>query len=188
MSGHRAVMAALEVVNDRVPAIDPLRATVGDELQGVYATLGEAIGASYLLRRALRGDVDLRFGFGGGEVQIIDASRGIQDGSAWWRAREAVEAVEALAALPGHASLRTGVIDGRDEANSLAQSALHLVDAHLGRLRLGALEALDALLDGLDNQAAAALAGISPSANSQRVKNNDLRVLAEAMESLERIP
>ena len=50
---HRALLAAVDDANERVPALDPLRPTVGDELQGVYATLGGAPPAS---RTAVRTD------------------------------------------------------------------------------------------------------------------------------------
>lgn len=185
---HPAILAAIEETNARVPTLDALRVTVGDELQGVYATLGDALTASHVLRGLLLGATELRFGLGGGEVRVIDAERGIQDGSAWWRARDAIDEVEKLAAEAGFSGLRTGIGDERDIANPLTVAMIRLVDAHLARLRDGAREALRSLLDGHNNQTAAKLAGISPSANSQRINNNDLRVLADAIETLGRLP
>ena len=44
------------------------------------------------------------------------------------------------------------------------------------------------MLKGLDNAAIAAAEGISESANSQRVLNNDLRPLLDAMEALSSLP
>lgn len=187
-STHAAVLEAIAETNRRVPALDELRVTVGDELQGVYATLGDAMLASHILRGRLLGAVELRFGLGGGEVQTIDAERGIQDGSAWWRARAAIEEIERLADEPGFGGVRTGIHDGRAGANALAVATARLVDVQISRLRDGAREALRSLLDGLDNQTAARLAGISPSANSQRINNNALRVLAEAIGELGRLP
>lgn len=185
---HPKLLDALDMVNSRVAAIDDLRVTVGDELQGVYGSLGEALAASHLLRAELYGAVELRFGLGGGEVAVVDRERGIQDGSAWWNARAAVEAVEQLARDPGFSGTRTGIVDDREVANPLTSATVRLVDAQLARLRSGARESLYSLMLGLDNRTAAERAGISPSANSQRINNNDLRVLTDAIEALSRLP
>ncbi|WP_192497213.1 SatD family protein [Gulosibacter chungangensis] len=185
---HPRILAAIETINTKIPALDPLRVTVGDEIQAVYETLGDALRASHHIRANLFGEVELRFGIGLGDVEVIDAERGIQDGSAWWRARAAIEEIEQLAAEPGTAGLRTGIRDERSEANPLTVATARLVDTQLFRLRPGAREALRSLLAGLDNQTAAKLAGITPSANSQRIINNDLRTLAEAIETLGQLP
>lgn len=187
-ASHQATLTAIERVNAKVPQLDVLRVTVGDELQGVYATLGDALAASFALRHELVGRVDLRFGFGGGEVRVLDAERGIQDGSAWLLAREAVESVERRAGEAGLGGLRTAIRDARDVASPVAEPLSQLVDAHLARLKEGPRATLTALLEGLDNQDAARRLGISPSANSQRVTNNDLRPLAAAIRALEALP
>jgi hypothetical protein len=186
-AAHAAIIDALPKVE--VPdTLDPLRPSVGDELQGVYATLGAALAASYRLRLLLDGAVELRFGIGGGEVTVIDEARQIYDGSAWWNAREAIERVEELETDPQYAGTRTGVIDGRDVANPLTLSSVRLVDARFASLRAGARTSLRLLLEGLDNRRAAEAAGISASANSQRVRTNQLRVLADAIEALAQLP
>lgn len=188
IASHHAVLDVLPQVNQEHPTLHPLRVTVGDELQAVYATLGEALAASYRMRLLLDGDVALRFGLGGGEVRVIDDERGIQDGDAWWRAREAIEGVEALAEQPQYGGVRTGIVDGRAGASpALAVATARLVDAQLDRLRGGARLSLRGLLEGLDNQATAELAGISASANSQRVRTNQLRILADAIAELGRL-
>lgn len=187
-AAHPKVLAAIKATNYAVPPLDALRVTVGDEMQGIYATLGDALRASHFFRNELLDEVELRFGIGVGEIEIIDAERGIQDGSAWWRAREAIEEIEQLAAEPGTAGLRTGIRDERSSANPLVIPTVRLVDTHLARLRDGARQALRSLLAGHDNKTAAKLAGISPSANSQRIINNDLRILADAIESLAQLP
>ncbi|UQN15297.1 SatD family protein [Gulosibacter sp. ACHW.36C] len=177
---HAAILAALPEL-DSEAALEPVHPTVGDELQGIFRTLGAALTASYHLRLLLDGAVELRFGLGGGEVRVIDEQRNIQDGSAWWRAREAIEAVETLESDPQYPGIRTGIVDGRSESNSLAPATAQLVDAQLARLRVGARHSLRLLLDGLDNQRAAEAIGISASANSQRVRTNQLRILADTM-------
>lgn len=185
---HDAILAALDSVNDDTTHLDPLHVTVGDELQGVYATVGDALRASHRLRDAVFGVADLRFGLGGGEVRIIDAERGIQDGSAWWLAREAMEFVKDLAEHPGHASARTCIRDGRPAAIPAADALARLVDASLAGLRDGSRRSLIGLLQGLENAEVAKAEDISASANSQRVTTGQLKVIAEAMEALHGLP
>lgn len=187
-ASHAAVVDAIGKTNANVPHLDALRVTVGDEVQGVYATMGDAYAAGLRLRNHLAPTVDIRFGFGGGEVRILDDDRGIQDGTAWERARQAIEAAEERAAEPGTAGVRTAFVDGRKVASPLAEPLSQLVDVHLAGLKEGPRASFTALLDGLDNQDAAKLLGITPSANSQRVINNDLRSLAAAVRALETLP
>ena len=181
---HVHVLEAIDATNAEVPALDQLRVTVGDEMQGVYATLGEALAASFTLRNRLVGHVDVRFGVGVGEVRIVDAERGIQDGSAWALAREAIDAVEQQSREPGWRGLRTAVRDETSSANPLVEPAVQLVDAHLAALGAGPRASFTALYEGLDNRQAAARLGISPSANSQRVTNNELRPLLAMVRAL----
>ena len=80
-----------------VPPVTGLRVTVGDEFQGTYATLGDAVDAALQVRLALLPEVDTRFGLGRGEVTVLDARRGIEDGPGWWAARAAIEDVQEVA-------------------------------------------------------------------------------------------
>ena len=104
---HDAVERALRTVNEAVPAVRPLRVTVGDEFQSSYASLGGALEAALCVHLELRPHVDTRIGLGRGEVTVLDAERGIEDGPGWWAAREAIEAVEEAAARPATRRLRT---------------------------------------------------------------------------------
>lgn len=183
---HAAILDSLPRINQQVPSLDALRVTVGDELQGVYPTLGQALEASYRLRLELAGTVDLRIGLGRGEVVEIDAEHGIQDGSAWYAARDAIGQVASIAQTRGYRAVRTALVnaDADEPESPLITPALQLIDSALGRLRTGAAQSLLALIDGHDNQSAAEAAGISPSANSQRIDNNDLRILADAIRAV----
>lgn len=185
---HNALLTALGHANARVPATQPLHATVGDELQGIYPTMGAALAASHELRNRLFGTADVRFGIGGGEVRIIDRERDIQDGSAWWLAREALDETKESSTRPGFTSLRTGIRDSRPEANPLAEPMARMADSTLARLRDGSRRSLIGLLDGLDNAEVAAAEDISASANSQRVNTGELRVLADALQALHILP
>lgn len=185
---HNALLTALEQTNHHTRSTQPLHVTVGDELQGIYPSMGAALAATHQLRNRLFGIADLRFGIGGGEVRIIDQERDIQDGSAWWLAREALDETKESSTRPGFTSLRTGIRDSRPQANPLAEPMARLADSTLARLRDGSRRSLIGLLDGLDNAEVATAEGISASANSQRVNTGELRVLADALQALHTLP
>lgn len=128
---QRAIVDAIaRVEHDRPRALQPLRATVGDELQGLYVGLPDALDALLLLQLALPEGVECRFGIGVGEVRTLEAAGGaVPDGPGWWAAREAVEHVEALSrrAAP-HA--RTWVVGGGDEDADMHRTA-ELANAYL---------------------------------------------------------
>jgi hypothetical protein len=86
------VVDALDDVNRVVPAVQPLEPTVGDEFQGAYSALSEALRATLLVRLRLPEGAECRFGIGLGELRTVGtgAVGAIQDGSAWWSAREAI--------------------------------------------------------------------------------------------------
>ena len=104
---HRVLEKALVAVNALVPAMTELRVTAGDEFQGSYRTLGAAIDAALRVRLELLPSLDARFGIGRGEVLILDADRGIEDGPGWWAARAAIEQVEDRAVRAPLRALRT---------------------------------------------------------------------------------
>lgn len=185
---HEKLLSALDETNGSVNSVDPLRVTVGDEVQGVYATLGDALRASFLVKDKLFGTADIRFGIGGGDVRIIDADRGIQDGNAWWLAREAIDFAEDLARQTGYSGVRTAICDERPAALPAANAMVQLVDSSMAGLREGTRRSLIGLRQGLDNAQVARSEGISESANSQRVQHNDLRVLADAITALHGLP
>ena len=185
---HEALLKAIATCNKAHPPLDPLRVTVGDEIQGVYATLGQAVAAMLMLRDELLGTAEVRCGLGGGDVHVIDAKRGIQDGSAWWKAREAIERAEALSRQPGNRTSRTALIDARAVANPLVDPTLRVIDDKLAALSPGYRRSWLHLRAGLDNATAAKLEGITPSANSQRINDHGLRPLACLVETLVALP
>ncbi len=196
---HRALIAALVALSEH--GIEPLHPTVGDEIQGIFATHGEALRATHLLRLRLReSDYDIRYGIGAGEIHIVDRESGIQDGPAWWAARDALNHTEELATTPGWAGVRTGLglgathKEGADASQATVgtspshepdapqvQALYHLIDVHISTLNPSTCGTLRGLLEGESNAETAERLSISPSANTQRVNRHALRPLAEAM-------
>jgi len=89
--------AAISDVERSLPlAQAPLRPTVGDEQQGIYRTLDDALASLLLLQLSLPGNLECRFGLGVGEVGTVPSVAGdLPDGPGWWAAREAIELVHA---------------------------------------------------------------------------------------------
>jgi hypothetical protein len=113
----RRLRTALQRTNARVTALQPLQPTLGDEFQGVYRRLGQALNATLLVRLLLHDVTDVRFGVGWGTFTRWDPDRAPfeQDGPAWWSARAALEAALAQERRTGiPAGLRTAVRLGTD--------------------------------------------------------------------------
>jgi hypothetical protein len=107
-SAQQLLEDALAEVNAVVPAMQPLAPTIGDESQGAYADLSAALLATLLLRLTLPDPLDCRFGLGAGVWQNVGRSDygPMQDGPAWWAARDAI--VEAKAReVRRHKTLRS---------------------------------------------------------------------------------
>ncbi|GAA3034607.1 SatD family protein [Microbacterium dextranolyticum] len=128
-AAQRDLEAALDRADDVMPAsigrIDPLRAVVGDELQGTFVDLRSALAATLLQRLSLPSGIDLRFGIGIGDVESIPSTAGVlSEGPAWWSARAAIEHVEMLARreLP-HARTWVQAATGPSEVSDLVHIA-----------------------------------------------------------------
>ncbi|MBO0982491.1 SatD family protein [Rathayibacter sp. SD072] len=95
---QRDVERGFAEVDRAVPPLEPLHPTVGDEFQAVYPTLPSALAATLLARLSLPAGIDCRIGLGRGEVRVIGTgvAGGLQDGSGWWRAREAIDRAHRL--------------------------------------------------------------------------------------------
>ena len=167
-------------------AIDAPAFTVGDEFQGSYPTVGEAIGAALSLRLAVAPDIDVRFGIGWGAVMMLDASAGIQDGPGWWAAREAIEWTASAQRQPGLALVRTSFrVNGEDRQDVDAVNAALLCRDHLiGSLDDRSLRILKGLLSNHTKKDIAAAEGISASAVSQRAGRDGLDLIVQAAQYL----
>jgi hypothetical protein len=167
--------------------VSPLRVTAGDEYQGTLTSVGAALRVTRWLRLALMPDVDVRQGVGWGPVEVLQEEPRVEDGPGWWAARAAIVAVADDAARAGHRRRRTAYrlasgVDGPDERS--VNAALVLRDELVGGLSDRSLGVLRGLLSGRTQREIADGEGISPSAVSQRVRNDGLAALVAAEEML----
>jgi hypothetical protein len=160
---HRALNRALADVASN--AVDPPAFTVGDEFQGSFPTVGEAIDAALSLRLAVAPSIDVRFGIGWGEVMLLDAHAGIQDGPGWWAAREAIEWTASAQRQPGLALVRTSF-----RVNAQSRTDIDPINAALHT-----------------KKDIAAAEGISASAVSQRAGRDGLDLIVQASQYLRSI-
>lgn len=168
-AAQAALENALESTSRVTPPVDRLESTVGDEFQGVYADLGAATLAALLVRLNLPESMDARCGIGVGEREVFDADRRplLQDGSAWWGARAALESL----ADPAGRSRRTAYDDrsavGAGGPAQLVNAFLLTRDALVDRLNDRARRMLRRSLEGVSQHQIAAEEQISDSAVSQ---------------------
>lgn len=148
---RRSVADGLALANDRFTPRQPLTPTIGDEFQGLFADLVSALEATLVIRLAMLGEVDVRFGIGSGPLITFEASRAPfdQDGPAWWSAREAVDHVrEVSQRQESPRGLRTRWVDAAEE-RPLVVAAVNAF-----------LQCRDELVAGMDPRDAAAMLGL----------------------------
>ncbi|WP_156687963.1 SatD family protein [Mycobacterium sp. Marseille-P9652] len=181
---HRSVKQALQEVADG--AIDRPAFTVGDEFQGSYPTVGAAIDAALAVRLALSPEIDVRFGIGWGEATVLDADSGIQDGPAWWAARDAITHTADVQRQPGFALVRTTfrAPEGAGRDVAAVNAALICRDHLLGSLDERSLRILRGLMNGQTKKDLAAAEGITASAVSQRASRDGLDLIVLASQYL----
>lgn len=206
---HAGLVALLDRANAELAPVVPLRITVGDEFQGCFATLGEALHATLWLRLHLTVDAglqhDLRHGVGWGRVAVLSEVPRVEDGPGWWAARQAIEMVKLEAGRAVMRHLRTayrradedpgggpdeggdGDGDGARGGPDAVNAALLCRDQMVGSLSERSLRLLCGTLDGTTQVELAEAEGISASAVSQRVRNDGLAVIVAADELLRRV-
>jgi DNA-binding transcriptional LysR family regulator len=195
-SGDRAAVharfeRAIDAINAEYAPPVPLRIGLGDEFQGIFASLGAAIGATLRLRMALLPDVDVRQGIGWGRVQVLSVEPRVEDGPGWWAARSAIEAVEAYERKAPLRAVRTAYVAADDDLGrepgpdpALVNAALMTRDQIVTGLSQRSMSVLDGLMRGRRQQDIADELGISPSAVSQRVRAEGIGVVLAADELL----
>ena len=186
---HRDFRDLVGRANATLAPLVPLRIQLGDEFQGGFATVGEAVHATLWLRLHLAPVADLRHGIGWGPVTVLDEDPPVEDGPGWWAARDAIDEVRALAAKPATRHLRTAFrrapdSDGPDP--DPVNAALMCRDQMIGSLSERSLRLLRGTVDGRTQTELADDEGISASAVSQRVRRDGLAVIVTADELLRR--
>lgn len=185
---HARLVEVLHTVNELTHPEEPIRVTVGDEFQGVFRRLGDALLAAVHIRLLLLPELDARFGLATGPVTQLDAHT--QDGPAWWASREAIDWVRATAGKPATRQVRTAYRAACAHATepSAVNAALLCRDQVMGSWDDRSIRIARGLLMGLSQRQLAQQEGISASAVSQRVRSDGTAVLLAAQELLAGLP
>jgi hypothetical protein len=164
--------------HDVAPLLEAFHPTVGDEFQAVAADIPAALRATLAARLAFPDGVDCRFGLGLGDSREVSSSRpdDIRDGSAWWRAREAIETAHRRMDA-GRATVRTWYVAdavGPASADTVATINAYLVmrDHIVSRMKRIDRELTFGQLAGETQVELARRHGISQSAISQRLERS----------------
>lgn len=177
---------ALAAVNTAMATVQPLTPTLGDEFQGMFERIEDAIEASFLLRVELVGKVDVRMGIGWGSLRIHDPNRTPfgQDGPCWWRARDALgELARTERSNQEPNSLRTVCRTGNAQ-EQLYNSILVLRDHILAGIDEADATILKLVMSGASQQEAAARLGINKSSVSRRMQSHGLAAVLRSREHL----
>lgn len=180
-------MAVLADVTARGSSESRLAVTVGDEFQGVFPSLGEALVAAFRIRVLLRPTVDTRIGLGRGRIAELDPVTGVSDGPGWWAARDALEGVEAAATGSARRDRRTAYRSAEpDERAPAVNAALQCQDLLVQSMSDGTHEVLKGLvtMPEATQQQVAEVVGMTPSALSQHVVRHGLRMLLDSVAEL----
>lgn len=190
-AAQRVLDEAIAQVEQDLPlATRPLTPTVGDEQQGVYLELGDALTSLLMIQLRLPDGIAFRFGLGVGEVRAVESVHGeLADGPGWYAARAAIETVHARQqrAVP---RTRTWIVGapGQDEVMQTtiaASNAYLLVRDEL----VGAMTARERRLTygravGRSQQELAAQEGISQPSVSKSLRSAGAAALLEGLSAL----
>ena len=178
------------VENDLPLAHQPLTPTVGDEQQGVYLRLEDAMESLLMIQLALPDGLAFRFGIGVGEVRSVDSVHGeLADGPAWYAARAAIETVHAREsrAVPHTRSWIVGA-PGQDEVmeSLIAASNAYLLvrDELVGSMNERERRLTYGRLVGRSQHELAAEEGISQPSVSKSLRSAGSAALLEGVAAL----
>lgn len=160
-------------VRGLVALVEPFHPTVGDEFQAIAGDLASALTVTLAVRLALPDGVECRFGLGGGETREIASSRpdAIRDGSAWWRARDAIEAAHRRMD-GGRTTVRSWYLDDADTDVGTVNAYLMMRDHVISRMKRLDRELTLGQLTGRTQLELARAHGITQSAVSQRLERS----------------
>ena len=178
-AAQRAITDAFAQADAIVAPVQHAWATFADEFQAIYRTIGEACAATGLVRLALAGAADVRFGIGIGTSREVapGATGPVLDGDAWWRARSAIEEAERRGARTGTRTWAAG--RGSDNANAALLLRDHLISAMRPREQRITMQ----LILGLTQREIAENEGITQAAVSQAAKKSGAGAVAQSYEA-----
>lgn len=187
---HARLVDAIALVNEHHRPLVPLRITVGDEYQGCFARVGDALLASLRLRLLVQPAFDLRHGVGWGTTTVLSEDPRVEDGPGWWAAREAIEQVARDQSQGALRAVRTAYRRAPESGGpdpAAINAALITRDALLAAASPRSWGVLRGLLNGMTQLEIAHLEGVSASAVSQRVRRDGLGALVAADELLAQV-
>jgi hypothetical protein len=169
-------------------AVQAFAPTLGDEFQGVFASLPLALRAALEVRFALGGGVEIRFGIGWGRIPVSRRRRSpfAQDGPAWWAARAALDRVrEAEKGIRRPSGWRMGFAAESELPEGPYLEALTIaLDALIFRFRDADRTIALGLLRGEPQKSIARRLRVTPSAVAQRASAKGLHSIRELLEVL----
>lgn len=171
-----------------------LRPTVGDEQQGVYELLQDALTSLLLLQLALPDGMDFRFGLGIGAIHPIESEHGeLSDGPGWWAAREAIEATHArqqravqtshtwIVGAPGQTEVMDTVITASNAYLLARDEIVARMSERERRLAYGRF-------GGLSQRALAEQEGVTQPAVSKSLHSSGASALLDGLALLTQVP
>jgi len=173
------------------PLLEPFQATVGDEFQALAADPASALRAVLAARLAFPDGVDCRFGLGLGDSREVRGGAGgadsragtLRDGSAWWRARAAIE--EAHRRMDGGRTTLRSWYHAADAADAATVNAYLVMRDHaITRMKQLDRALVRGQLAGETQSELARRHGISQSAVSQRLERSGGSSLLATVELL----
>jgi DNA-binding CsgD family transcriptional regulator len=182
------IVATLFRVSEVIPPNQKWTPTVGDEFQGAYASVPDALRATLLIHLLLPTGLDLRFGIGQGDIRSIEPEGRIQDGPGWWAAREAIERAHRLGAGSGQ-TLRSWFCrdpsqDDVGTSESTINSYLTARDFMVTSLSERSRNIGAALLQGKTQAVIATELDITQSAVSQTIRRHGFAALKAGWDAL----
>lgn len=178
-AAQQQIHDAFSFAEQQVTPTEAAWATVGDEFQAVYSTWQDALRATLRVAILLPEDVVLRYGLGEGGLRVVEkrAAGDIHEGTAWYRARDAVDQAAGTQRPTG---LATAYLGPDPELTVAVNAQLLLRDHVVARLKARERRLLGHLLGGMTQKEAAHQEGISQSAVSQAVHRSGGAHLLEA--------
>lgn len=190
-AAQRVLDETIARVEEDLPlAAQPLTPTVGDEQQGVYLDLGDALTSLLMVQLRLPDGIAFRFGLGVGEVRAVESVHGeLADGPGWYAARAAIETVHSREqrAVPRSRTWIVGA-PGQDEVveTTIAASNAYLLarDELVGAMSERERRLTYGRAIGRSQQELAAQEGISQPSVSKSLRSAGAAALIEGLSAL----